>query len=183
MLADSVLELRTVLHGQNILFTYSGHVSETLLFSLGETVKRQLDLNQTDRAVRKKVFSVFVEQVQNVIRYSSESDGHQEEVSGRFSAGIVSLGYENDRYFVICGNAVDPDSGARLKERLELLQSMDQQQLKSHYREKLREEPEESSVGATIGLIEIARRVSAPLEFDFLDLDGDEKFFVLKAYI
>ena len=74
MLADSVLELRTVLHGQNILFTYSGHVSETLLFSLGETVKRQLDLNHTDRTVRKKVFSVFVVSW-NVIRYSSEVMG------------------------------------------------------------------------------------------------------------
>ena len=183
MLADSVLELRSALQGQHILFTYSGHVSETLLFSLGETVKRQLDINHTDRSVRKKVFSVFVEQVQNVIRYSSEHEGQPDPASERFSAGIVSLGHENGRYFVICGNAVDGDSAGRLKERLETLQSMDQQELKTHYREKLREEPDESSMGATIGLIEIARRVSAPLEFDFLDMGGNEKFFVLKAFI
>ena len=68
---------------------------------------------------------------------------------------------ENGRYFVICGNAVDGDSAGRLKERLETLQSMDQQELKTHYREKLREEPDESSMGATIGLIEIARQVRA----------------------
>ncbi len=37
--------------------------------------------------------------------------------------------------------------------------------------------------GAGIGLIEIARRVSKPLEFDFVTIDERTAFFALKASV
>jgi hypothetical protein len=66
---------------------------------------------------------------------------------------------------------------------LEHLRSLDRDELKAYYKEKLREPPEEESKGATIGLIEIARRASEPIEFDFLDIDESQAFFCLKAHI
>ena len=41
--------------------------------------------------------------------------------------------------------------------------------------------PEEGSKGAGLGFMEIARRASKPIEFDFTDVDGDYAFFALKA--
>ena len=39
------------------------------------------------------------------------------------------------------------------------------------YKEQLRAEPEEGSKGAGLGFMEIARRASKPIEFDFTDVD------------
>ena len=70
MLSKDVFELRNELQQRNTLFAYAGFVSESLMFSLGEAVKQQLAARQAERAVVKRVFSVFVEQAQNIIRYS-----------------------------------------------------------------------------------------------------------------
>ena len=50
-------------------------------------------------------------------------------------------------------------------------------------KEQLRAEPEEGSKGAGLGFMEIARRASKPLEFDFTEIDANHAFFALKATI
>ena len=47
----------------------------------------------------------------------------------------------------------------------------------------LKDTPEMDSKGASIGLLEIARRSSSPIEFDFMSIDEQKTFFCLKAYI
>ena len=59
---------------------------------------------------------------------------------------------------------------------------MSKDELKALYKEQLRAEPEDGSKGAGLGFMEIARRASKPIEFDFTDL-GDYAFFALKATI
>ena len=51
------------------------------------------------------------------------------------------------------------------------------------YKETLKSEPEEGSKGAGVGFIEIARRASKPIEFDFADVDDRFSFFALEAEI
>jgi hypothetical protein len=60
---------------------------------------------------------------------------------------------------------------------------MSKDELKVHYKEQLRAEPEEGSKGAGLGFMEIARRASKPIEFDFTEVDADHSFFALKATI
>ena len=65
---------------------------------------------------------------------------------------------------------------------LSRIREMSKDELKALYKEQLRADPEEGSKGAGLGFMEIARRASKPIEFDFTDL-GDYTFFALKATI
>lgn len=190
MLGEDIYAFRSELQKRDTLFAYTGFVTEDLLYALGTAVKQQLELKKTEGKVVRRVFSVFVEQVQNVIRYSDEQAWLKEPKSARLSAGVIMLGQdpekmgdEDSRFFVICGNAVSNAEAVSLKSRLDSIAGMDGDALRRHYRTKLREEPDPGSEGATIGLLEIARRVTQPLEYDFLKLDENRSFFVLKAFI
>ena len=55
--------------------------------------------------------------------------------------------------------------------------------LRALYKEQLRGDPEEGSKGAGLGFMEIARRASKPIEFDFTDVDDKHAFFTLKASV
>lgn len=183
MLAKEYYDFKQSIDSKGIIFSFSGYVSEGILFALGEALKQKMTADETDANTTKKVFSVFVEQAQNVIRYSSDK---QEGDVGRkieLSSGVITVGREDDKFFVICANVVEKADVEKLKERLQMLRTMDKEQLKAHYKEKLKEPPEAQSKGATIGLIEIARRASEPIEFDFADIDDKNSFFCLKAYI
>lgn len=183
MLAQDIQAFRTELNDRNMLFAYSGYLSESLLQTLGNSVKQQMELKNAEQKIARRVFSVFVEQVQNIIRYSDEQEWLSETKSDRLSGGVVAFGHEKERFFVICGNPVPEADADYLRNRLEEIAGMDEDTLRKYYRTKLREEPEAQSEGGSIGLLEIARRASQPLEFDFLQLDNDRKFFVLKAFI
>ena len=166
-----------------IILSFSGDVSEKVLFSLGEVLKLRMTQGETDASVSKRVFSVFVEQAQNVIRYSADKVAEPNPDGPRVSSGMIVVGMEGTRFFVACGNELPAPQVEPLRERLSRIAGMNQDELKAYYREKIRQPAAEGSLGGSIGLIEIARRASAPVEFDFRDLGQDRSFFCLKAYI
>ena len=171
------------LDSKGIIFSFSGYLSEGILFSLGEALREKMTLEDADGPTVRRVFSVFVEQMQNIIRYSAEKIVANDGRTIELSAGMVTIGMEGGKFFIVCGNTVKNADVPRLRERLDFLKGLDKDGIKAHYREQLREAPDEGSRGATIGLIEIARRASEPIEYDFAATDTDKTFFCLKVRI
>lgn len=188
MLAKHYRSFKHDLDQRGIIFSFSGYLSEEILYSLGNALRQKMTLEDANVTTVKKVFSVFVEQAQNIIRYSADRLSG-DKLSGdkgqsiELSSGMVTIGTENDRFFIVCANVVLAADEPRLRERLERLRSMDRDAIKAYYKEQLREAPETQSKGATIGLIEIARRASEPIEFDFDPIDDQKFFFCMKVSI
>ena len=67
MLAKEYYSFKKSLDEKGIMVSFSGFVSEGILFSLGEALKQKMTLDETDINTAKKVFSVFVELVLIVI--------------------------------------------------------------------------------------------------------------------
>ena len=92
METKSFYELQKNLKEQNIMFCYSGYVTERILSAIGETIKKKLAIEETELGKTKKVFSIFVEGVQNVIRYSAESLGPEDQDDSEVRYGLVTIG-------------------------------------------------------------------------------------------
>ena len=84
---------------------------------------------------------------------------------------------------VCAGNLVERSDVERLRAKLSRIRDMSKDELRALYKEQLRAEPEAGSKGAGLGFMEIARRASKPIEFDFTDVDATHAFFALKATI
>ncbi|MBF0335738.1 MAG: hypothetical protein HQL40_19210 [Alphaproteobacteria bacterium] len=182
MLARDYLDFKRALDAKGILFSISGHISEAILFSVGDALKKRMAVADTDVNTVKRVFSVFVEQVQNIIRYSAERiDGPGD--NEQLSHGTVSVGLIDGRFHVACCNVIRNEEVPMLRARLEHLRALSKDDMKAYYREQLREPPASDSRGATIGLIEIARRAARPIEFGFEELDQTLTFFCLEVCI
>ncbi|MFP5517248.1 MAG: SiaB family protein kinase [Alphaproteobacteria bacterium] len=183
MLAQQYAAIKRDLEDKGILFSFSGYLSEGILYSLGEALREKMALEEADGPTIRRVFSVFVEQMQNIIRYSAEKMSGSAGRAVELSAGMVTIGVEDGKVFIVCGNTVRNGDVPRLKQRLDHLKSLDRNGIKSYYREQLREEPDDGSRGATLGLIEIARRASDPIDYDFDAMDADRSFFCLKVRV
>ena len=183
MLAQQYAAIKRDLDDKGILFSFSGYLSEGILYSLGEALREKMALEEADGPTIRRVFSVFVEQMQNIIRYSAERMSSNAGRPVELSAGMVTIGVADGKVFIVCGNAVRNADVPRLKQRLDHLKSLDRNGIKSYYREQLREEPDDGSRGATLGLTEIARRASDPIDYDFDAMDADRSFFCLKVRV
>ncbi|MCJ2045749.1 SiaB family protein kinase [Methylobacterium sp. J-078] len=184
MLARDFMNFFDASRRQGVILSFGGDISENVLFSLGEVLKLRMSQGETDASVAKRVFAVFVEQAQNVIRYSADKVAKPSgPAPGLISNGVIVVGMEAARFYVLCGNEMPDSDVPSLRARLDHIASLNSDELKAYYREKLRQPPDEGSLGGSIGLIEIARRSSAPVEYDFQELGSQRSFFCLKAYI
>ncbi len=189
MLASQLMNLRGTLHEGGVIFAYSGYVTEPVLSGVGEALKQKLTIDDADTKTLRSVFAVFVEQMQNIIRYSAEKvesplpPAADERALKELRYGILTIGKEGSDYVVCAGNLIERADVPRLHARLSRIREMNKDELKVLYKEQLRAEPEAGSKGAGLGFMEIARRASKPIEFDFTDLDENHAFFALKATI
>ena len=175
--------LQKSLKEQNIMFCYSRYVTERILSAIGETIKKKLAIEETELGKTKKVFSIFVEGVQNVIRYSAESLGPEDQDESEVRYGLVTIGQDPKGISVQCGNLIYNKDVQKMKERVNQVEGKDKDQLKKLYKQKMMEGPEEGSKGASLGLVEMARRSGYPIEFAFEEINQEHTFFCIKAIV
>jgi hypothetical protein len=183
MLASDHHRMKLESNQQGIIFSFNGFISEGILFALGDALKKKMSQDDTDVCTMKRVFSVFVEQAQNIIRYSAETLAKAGMEANRISSGVITVGSEAGRFFVVCGNVMRREEALPLQARLEKIRNLDPAGIKAFYLDRIRNEPDPDSLGASLGLIEIARRASEPIQYDFLDIDELNTFYCMKVFI
>ena len=183
MLASDHFRMKTESARKGIIFSFNGYISESILFALGDALRKKMSADETNITTIKRVFSVFVEQAQNIIRYSTETLGEGEREGPQFRSGLITVGTEEGRFFVVCGNVMRREDAEPLQARLEILRDLDPAGIKAYYRERIMDPAVPGSKGANLGLIEIARRASEPIQFDFLAIDDQTTFYCMKVFI
>lgn len=170
------------LQDKGIIFSFSGPISQSLLEGIGHTLKQKMTLEDTSTNIIQKVFSIFVELMQNIINYSAQKIT-AEEAEHDISYGVLIVGKEEDHFYIISGNYIQKDQEAALREKLTKIRSMDRDELKQFYKKQRRLQADNASKGAGLGFIEMARKASQPIEFEIARLENMYSFFVVKAII
>ncbi len=178
-------EFKKELEKRHTFFCFSGPISQDLVAEIGNTLEQKMRLENASNATVVRVFSMIVEEAQNVIHYSDEKfpTGEPREDSDDLSLGVIAVGYENGHYFVSCGNMIETFKVNHLREKLMILKNMDKEALKEYYKEQRRQKPEQGSKGAGLGFIEMAKKASSPLQFYFKKVDDKYSFFSIKTII
>ncbi|MBF0310723.1 MAG: hypothetical protein HQL56_14465 [Magnetococcales bacterium] len=174
--------IREALLREGAITCYQGYLTEELLHALAQTLRTALALEESPANESRTLFTLFVEQAQNIVRYSAASlsgciDGELHELR----QGMLLFGRREGRPYLACGNAVARPDAARLEASLARLHSLDAPALKMLHKQILKEGPPPGSKGAGVGFIDIARLASGGFDFQFLDMDENHVFFVLTA--
>jgi hypothetical protein len=184
MKADDAFEFRNYLRDRGIIFSYSGYMTEEVLAGIGGALRTKMELDGTDRKIARTIFSIFVEQVQNVIRYSAElEEGQVDNDDIEIRYGVLTVGVLDGKHFVSCGNLINNENVPRLESSLKKIKDLDKDGLKTLYKETLRGEVPEGSKGAGVGFIDIARRATQGFDFEFSEIGNGYSYFLLNAYI
>ena len=174
----------------NIKVIYNGPMWEDGVKGLADMVKTHLSHDQLPGNASKAIFSVFVEQVTNILMYSEEKEKFAQPPDYELvdvSIGTVIMGSKTDKrdtFFVQTKNAVKNERMAFLTERIDYLNTLDKAGLRQFYKEKMRSDNDDpGSLGAGLGLIEIARRATAPIGYSFAPISDDLSFFTMYVEI
>lgn len=178
---DHFRKMKELVMEEDFFLSYSGFVSEDILEAVGQTLRERLeDVASSPQQIRQ-VFSIFVELMQNIIRYGDDGPQKADKDGEKPSYGMLTVSRSGDEIVVISGNYIPREQAEQMSDRLSDLQGRSKDELRKIYKEKLRQPSEQTSKGASLGLIEIARRSKMPPEFEINEGPDGTSFFVVKA--
>lgn len=170
---------------RDVIFYHMGYFSQNIIAAMAEVVKLQLEISGVNGQTRRKLFSSFIELSQNIIHYSSDSLNEQSSNASLLRQGAVCISVEDDHHLMLCANPIATKDVEHLREKLEPLRTMSEDEIKQAYKLTLRDETPKGSKGAGLGFLTMARDACSPLEFSFQTMsdDPDTTLFCLKSVI
>lgn len=170
-----IFDLHQTMLDHNLILVYEGEFTQEITKSVLAMAERNMDSSGEESSIKRKVFNVMVECLQNIVK-------HAEDVEENHSA-IFMVGKKDNEYLIVSGNPIVKEHIAGLKEKLENINGLDKDGLKSLYKDIIKSTKISDKGGAGLGFVDMARKSGNPLEFDFLDMDEKYSFFCLKTSI
>jgi len=175
-----ILDMQKYVNGLkelNINVCYNGPLWNDGVKGISDMVKTSLAHKKLSASSSKAVFSIFIEQITNVLMYSVEKEEFSSEI-GAISIGMLVMGNNDNVYFVQTGNIIENKSVEFIKNRIDHLNSLDKEGIRQFYKKILRNgDDNPNSKGAGLGFIEIAKRATAPIEYKIEHIDNNLSYF------
>jgi hypothetical protein len=174
-----IYDLHRTMLSQKLILVYQGDFTQESTKSILSMAERNLDSSGEESSIKRKVFNVMVEALQNIVKHSDELvDGQT-----RSHAAIFLIGRESNRYCIMSGNPIRKENVAGLTASLEKINGLDKDGLKDLYKEIIKNTTISDKGGAGLGFVDMARKSGEKLEFSFPEMNSDYCFFCLKVNV
>jgi hypothetical protein len=171
------------LNGGDVLLAYKGSITSDLISNVLEVVEAKLDHLSEVPKLRKKVYNVLVEGLQNLYHHIDElPDSMHSTFDRRFGVLVISR-VEPNVYKIITGNFINSDKIKILKDKIDKINSLSHDELKEMYKHILNHQQLSAKGGGGLGLVDIARKTGNKLEYRFENYANDFYFFNLEILV
>ncbi len=177
-----VNEYYSKLNGNDVLIAYKGNVSSELISNVLEVVEARMDDYSEDSKIRKKVYNVLVESLQNLYHHI---DVLPVELQKNFDEkfGILVVSRVENKYKISTGNFIESHRVPQLKGKIDKINSMTPDELKDMYKFILNHQRLSDKGGGGLGLVDIARKTGNTLDYKFNKYNDEYSFFNLDVFI
>jgi hypothetical protein len=170
--------------GGDVIVQYRGTITPEVIYSMLEDIEIQLDERNEKAKLKKKVYNVMVEALQNLFHHSERPPEifKIEENEKKFVIFVLKKIAE-DNYSFISGNFINSNRVKFLKDRIDQINYLSTEEMKILYQLILNNAEYSDKGGGGLGLIDIAKRTGHPLEYSFNKYCEGHHFYILKISI
>jgi hypothetical protein len=169
-----VMDLNEIMSEHNFMLCYKGNFNQNMIKSILSMTERKMNNSEEDVMVRKKVFNVLVECLQNISKNSMMIEGEQ---------SLLMIGKSSENYEVYSGNVIAKNKKNELKQILNSIASFGKDELKRLYKLLMVNEMLFNNNSIEVALIDIAKKTGNNIVYEFKDIDEYTCFFSLKTII
>ncbi|MCF8225505.1 MAG: SiaB family protein kinase [Bacteroidales bacterium] len=178
---DAISEFYDDLPDSEIILAFDGDVTHQVMKAFVSSVEDRLERENENEASRNRLYHVLVECLQNINRHADD----QEPVDVEFfpGRGGILLSRTNKKYCLVTANIIRNEEIPELKEMLEKINPMKDEELNLLYKKQLTEGQLSSKGGAGLGFIDIRRKTGNKMEFKFVSKEKETSFFLLNITV
>lgn len=168
----------------NIMLSFKGDITSELLTSILQIMENKLDNMQEEPKIKRKVYNVLVECLQNLYHHMDEiPHGGEGEPDKKVRSAIFMIGKLDNQYNIITGNYIRTKNVEGLRTRLDEINKLSKEELKDYYKLVLNNGEMSDKGGGGLGMIDIARKTGQKLNYHFQPVDDNYSFFSLNIKI
>ena len=176
-------EYYSKLNSGDVLLAYKGSITSELISNVLEVVEAKLEDLSEGSKVRKKVYNVLVESLQNLFHHVEDMpDDIKDKLDQKFGILVISR-VENNTYKISTGNFVHSGRIKLLKDKIDKINSLSMEELKDMYKFILNHQKLSAKGGGGLGLVDIARKTGSKLDYSFENFNNDFYFFNLEVIV
>jgi len=178
----NVNQLFAEICGGDVFFAHAGKISSDQINSILEEIERKFVSFSTSIKLRKKIYNIMVESLQNLYHHSDDVPEELAKTLGsRF--GMIVIKLIDNEFSITVGNFVSSDKVKYLTEKIEKINSLSSDELKEMYKFILNYQKLSSKGGGGLGLIDIARKSDQKLGYRFYPYNENYFFYRLDILI
>lgn len=173
---SNIIQLRKTLWENNVIMIHKGDFSQDALIPIIRMIENNIksQFSKHDRK-KKRMFHLMVEVLQNISRHAY--------IDNNTKDAIFIVSRIEESYTVNTGNYIENKHIDKLQKQINLLNSMSKDELDVLYLDTLKNGILSEKGGAGLGLIDIIKESSKPVEYEFINKDKKISFFSLHVNI
>lgn len=166
----------------NVILFYKGNIDSDVINHILDTVEgKMVEVNENPR-LRKKVYNVLVESLQNLFHHVDRvPDDFEDQKSEKF--GLMLVKKIGEAYKIITGNFVNSENVEKLEEKIKRINRSSHDEIKELYKFILNHQRISAKGGGGLGLVDIARKTGNKLDYSFINYDNNYSFFYLNILV
>lgn len=165
---------------EEVIIDFRGPISFETMEELLNELRSAPAFNELRKPVRKRLYGTVVESIDNIYKYAAFN---KVDANGTSRAPLLSVKKQNNIFTVSVGNLVLSALVDSLKSKLDRVNQLNTEELKSLYEDVINKEAGEADTGAGLGLITMALRTEVDIEYSFVPMDAGYSFFTMKIDI
>jgi hypothetical protein len=158
-----------------LLFVYMGALSNHMVISSINLIEKNISKDNDFRKLRHKLSFLMIESFQNIIRYGDEPADKR----FRYRKEMFMVRNIGGTFYIGSVNLIENKKIKYVKDKLQEVNRLDGAELNELYRKILTNNEFTQAGGAGLGFIEMARKTSQKLHFDFEKIDDTYSYFYL----
>lgn len=172
---DIERQIRDKMMKERVMFVYRGVVTSENSVPLLMLLEKEMENSDFGFVGRKRLFMFVLESLQNVSRHKEDME--------TANMSIVVYNKTDDGYSVSTGNVIASSNIPNLKQRLDEINNLQGDEIRTVYREMLSKSRFSEKGGAGLGLIEMAKKTGNKLDYDFLKINDEQSYFILNKTV
>lgn len=162
----------------NIIISFRGDLGHETVTSILAVVKKFLESTDMDYQSKKKLYAIVVESTDNITRNNLLLE--QNLLPAKYTSSIFCISEYQEHFNIQTGNYILNTQIPSLKQKLEKVNVLTKEELKTFYQEKLLESKPQ---GGGLGIIDISIRSGCKLTYEFIPHSAEISFFILQTLL
>ncbi len=178
---ELIYQIHNSMVNNKIILVYEGEVNQEITKAFTSLTQRNLDEDEaTSVPIKKRVYHVMVECLQNICKHSDNVESGE---PVNFGNGLFIVSKSTDGFNIITGNPVANTKIDEIATMLNKINNMNEEEIKAYYKQKIMESRISEKGGAGLGFIDIVKKTGNKIEFHFEKINDNTSFFIVKTLI